>query len=50
MPALVFDDEHYPSLSYNLVEDSVYCVECVAFSSAKVILISNKISSELLPF
>ena len=41
MPALVFDKDTYPTLSYSESEDSVYCADCVAFSPSKVILSSK---------
>ena len=40
VPALVFDKDTYPTLSYTESEDSVYCADCVAFSASKVILSS----------
>jgi hypothetical protein len=44
VPALVFDTEKYPSLSYSPLEDSVYCADCVAFSKAKVTLVSKPLT------
>ena len=40
-PAFIFDKANYPSLSYSVREDAVYCAECVAFSPAKVLLVSK---------
>jgi hypothetical protein len=43
-PAFIFDRERYSSLSYSPQEDSVYCADCVAFSSVKVILVSKPLT------
>lgn len=44
VPALVFDQETYPTLAYSKAEDGAYCADCVAFSPAKVILSSKPLT------
>ena len=44
VPALVFDTEYYPSLSYIPSEDSVCWADCVAFSKAKITLVSKPLT------
>ena len=41
VPAFVFHQHKYPTLSYSVKEDSVYCATCAAFSKSSIILVSK---------
>ena len=45
VPPFVFNTIEFPTLSYSVLEDSVYCAECVAFSLGNAVLVRRPLTN-----